>query len=178
VIRLTIISIFVSLHLTVLGQKTLYKALTGLSDIDYSLTTSKNCKTRTIENGFGCEIQPIDNWYNQRLKSWESNSLDTIDYTKIKTIEYFSITGTKELQPKTYGRADIVKWIFVTIDDAKKAEIILSKIDLRQKEDLYKAPWTWWRDKDNVYFILTAGTYVKPDLSIIEKKLREEINGG
>ena len=152
--------------------------MTRLSDVDYLLTSSKNCKARTIENGYGCEIQPIDNWYNQRLKNWKSNSLDTIDYTKIRMIESFSVTGTKELQPKTYGRADIMKWTFVTANDAKNAQITISKADLRQREDLHKAPWTWWRDKENLYFILTAGTYVKPDLNKIEKKLKEEINGG
>ena len=175
--RLTTILILVCLQLTVFGQNTFYKTVTGLADIDYVLTTSKNCKNRTIENGFGCEIHPIDNWYTQRLKNWKSNSLDTIDYTKIKTIESFSVTGTKEIQPTTFGRAEIIKWTFVTAIDAKDAEIILSKTDLRQKEDLYKAPWTWWRDKENLYFILTAGTYVKPDLNKIEKKLKEEING-
>jgi hypothetical protein len=93
-------------------------------------------------------------------------------------IESFSLTGTKELRPKTYGRADIMKWTFVTISDAKNAEIMISKDNLRQKDDLHKAPWTWWRDKDSIYFIFTAGTYVKPDLNKIEKKLKEEINGG
>lgn len=172
------ITILICLKLTVFGQNSFHKAVTGLSDIHYNLTISKNCKTQTIENGFGCQIQPVDNWYNQRLNNSKSDSLDIIDHTKIKTIESFSITGTKKLQLKTYGRAEIEKWTFITIADAKKVETILSKIDLRQKEDLYKAPWTWWRDKDNVYFILTGGTYVKPDLTKIEKKLKEEINGG
>jgi hypothetical protein len=176
--RLTTILILVCLKLTVFGQSGFYKALTGLSEIDYVLTASKDCATERIQDDLGCNILPIDNWYNQRLRSWKSNSLDMIDYKRIKTIESFAIKGTKELQPKTYGRADVIKWTFLTMLDAKNAELIISKADLRQREDLHKAPWTYWRDRENLYFILTGGTYVKPDLDKIEKKLKEKLNGG
>lgn len=169
------ILILVCLHGTILGQGTFQKALSRLSDIGYHLTISKNCKTQTIENGFGCKIPPSDNWYNQRLQTLSTALTDTVNCATIRVIESFSITGSKELQPKIYGRAEVMKWTFFTVSDAENADILFSKIDPTKKEDLYKAPWTWWRDDESIYFMLTAGTYVGTDLDKIESKLRRAL---
>lgn len=174
-IRPITILILVCLHGTILGQGTFQKALRRLSDIGYHLTISKNCKTQTIEDGFGCKITPSDNWYNQRLKTLRMALTDTVNCATIRVIESFSVTGSKELQPKVYGRAEVMKWTFFTVSDAENADILFSKIDPTIKEDLYKAPWTWWRDNESVYFILTAGTYASTDLNKIESKLRRAL---
>ena len=176
--KLATVSILFFIQLTAFGQSSFYKALTALSHIDYVLIASKNCRTQNIQDNLGCYIQPIDNWFNRRLKARKMNDLDTIDYSKITTIESFAIKGTKELEPRTYGRADLIKWTFLTTCDARNAESTISKAALSLGEDLYKAPYRWWRHRENIYFILTAGTYTKPDLNRIEIKLKGLINGG
>ena len=171
--RLVTTLILLVFGLTALGQNSFYKSLIRLSEIDYVVTTSNNC-SKTIQDEFGCFISPEDNWYNKSLTGKKINSLDTIDSNKLRQIESYDIKGTKELQPKMFGRAEIQKWTFVTSKDADHAWAILSKADFGQREDLHKAPWTWWRHEENIYFILTSGTYVKPDLERIERTMKNE----
>ena len=165
----TYILLFLLLSLYSESQSVLYNKVKKVQEIDYYVTTNKY-ENRIINHSY--TVISSKNWYNEQAKIINSNkyndTISIIDNNKIIGVETLFIKSKKQLIPKFYGRARIQKWTFVNSYDAK---IIADKIkndSLKFGVRLYKAPWTFWINKNELFFILTEGTYMQEDLLKIE----------
>ncbi|MBP6391731.1 MAG: hypothetical protein KA175_12025 [Flavobacteriales bacterium] len=150
-------------------------ALDALDDVGYAVVPSKYCKTEHISAGYGCLTQPQnDHWVKrwQRMAADEHTRFpisDTLDTKKILRIESFDIRGKQEMSRDLYGRAKVIRWSLSSEQAAIQMEKQFGGLGFNQKEELHKAPWSYWRVGDKMYFILTGGTFMEGELP----KLRE-----
>ncbi len=132
-----------------------------------------------INNSENKLINPTENWYTQIIKiinSHENSKISLKNANKVLSIKFFYIKGKKQIMPSTFGRAEIQEWRFKNSEDAKIFADELENNSFVLKERLHKAPWSFWRINNKLYFILTGGTYMSGDLPKIEEKIKGKTN--
>lgn len=162
------ILVFLFFNTILYGQNSFVEIVKEVEKVDYKILNKP-------ENEI---INPKDNWYTKIIKIINSNeSYDKISIenaNKVLNIQILYIKGKKQIMPSTFGRAEIQEWCFKNSEDAKIFADELENNSFVLKERLHKAPWSFWQNKNKVYFILTGGTYMSGDLLKIKEKLKKK----
>lgn len=142
------------------------KAILALEEINYSLT-KKNSEISKFQINTSIE------WCN--LQEFKETRIDTLNFENVISFSYSSIKSKNEIRPKTYVTAEIMELEFINLQNAKSNEKIINQLGQTEKECINKAPWTYWRIENKLYFILTRAKLFGQEIPKIKEKMIEKL---